>query len=107
MDRLTSAPLMKPRALSNNAAVQAPGCRRVHNSEPWAARGDQADVDSVVVASANELFGAVERIDKKEHIIVRGNTSSGHFLFGDHRNTRRCARECSEYDQLGGTIGFG
>src|SRR5437764_5538890 len=62
---LTSAPLIEPRAFSDDAAVQPPGGWRVHHAQARHPAPDKSDVDGVIVPAADELFGAVERVDEE------------------------------------------
>ena len=68
---------------------------------------DQPDVDGVIVAAADELLGAVERVDEEIGVAVRRDSPGRDFLLGDHRNARRGARQRGEDDQLGRAVRFG
>ena len=56
-------------------AVQRRSRRREHHAEPRRAAVDQADVDGVIVAAADELLGAVERIDQEIDVAMRGDAA--------------------------------
>ena len=68
---------------------------------------DQADVDGVIVAAADEFLGPVERVDQEIGVVMRRDAAGGDFFFGDDRNARRRARQRREDDQLGRAVGFG
>lgn len=50
------------------AEIEPVAGRRVDRADDGHARADERDVDGEVVAAADELAGAVERIDEKEHL---------------------------------------
>ena len=74
--------------VADAAAVKPAGRRREHHAELGRAALDEADVDGVIVAAANEFLGAVERVDQEIGVVVRGNSPGRDFFFGDDRDAR-------------------
>ena len=87
--------------------MQPPGRRREHHAEPRRSAFDQSDVDRIIVAAADELLGAVKRVDQEIELIVRRDAPGRDLLLGDHRNPRRGPRERSKDEQLGRAVRFG
>src|SRR6185503_2657020 len=95
-----------PGAMADETAVQRPPRGREHHAQARRTVDDQADVDGIIVAAANELPGAVERVDQEIDVVVGRDASGGHLFLGDHRNARRGAGERGENDQLGRAVGL-
>src|SRR6185503_2193431 len=60
-DRPAPAAVLDPGAMADETAVQRPPRGREHHAQARRTVDDQADVDGIIVAAANELPGAVER----------------------------------------------
>ena len=82
------------------------GRRRKDGAEQGRAVNDEADVHRIILAAADELLGAVERVDEEESVSVRGDAAGGDFLLGNDRDAGSCSRQCGEDDQLGGAVGL-
>src|ERR1044072_3476122 len=74
---------------ANQSRPQLAGCRLMHHPKLGLAIYDQANVDRIIVPSAHELLGSVQRVDEKIAIVVRRNAAGGSFFFGNHRHARR------------------
>src|SRR5215210_4593777 len=105
-DRTTSLDILPPCPLVGHAGMQCPPGRREDYAKSGYAALDQPDIDGVIVAAADELLGAVERIDQEIDIAMRGDAARGDLLLGDYRNAWRGSRECGEENQLRGAIGL-
>ena len=81
--------------------------RREDHAEVRRAVADQADIDGIIVAAADEFLGAVERIDQEIGVAVGRNSARGDFFLGDHRHAGRGAGQRRQDDQLGRAVGFG
>ena len=68
---------------------------------------DQRDVDGEIAVAADELLGAVERIDQEEAIGSGRHPAGRHALLGHHRHLRRKPFESGEQHDLGQSVGFG
>ena len=72
----------------------------IDHAEPRRAADDQADIDRIIVAAADEFLGPVERIDQEIGVAMRRDPPRRDFLLGDHRNARRGAGQRVEDDRL-------
>ena len=114
-DRGSSLSLVEPGACADAAAVQSKRRRSEDNAELRPVVLNEADVHGIVVAAANELPGAVERVDQEIGLAVLGNAPRGHLFLGYYRNPWGSPRQRRENDQLGcpvsvsdgGRISFG
>ena len=92
-------------------AGRAPGIgkaerRSEHHAGDRDAVLDERDVDRELAVAADELLGAVERIDEQEGVPDLRSPCGGHFLLGDDRNVRHRRREGFHDGVLGAEIGF-
>ena len=82
--------------------------RRQHHAEHRLARLDQGDVDRELAVFAQELLGAIERVDQPERAVgdLR-HVACGDRLLRDHRNLGSQLGEPGEDHRLGGLVGGG
>ena len=104
---LAPLPFVEPGMAAGDAAMQPARRRREDDAEARGLVHDQSDVDGVIVAAADKLLGAVERVDQEERAGVGRDASRRDFLLGDDRHARGGPGQSGEDDQFGGAVGLG
>ena len=102
-----AAAVLEEGALADQPAPQPVAGGLIDHAEARAAADDQADVDGIIVAAADEFLGAVERIDEEIGVAMRRDAARRDFLLGDDRHARRGVGQRVEDDPLGRAVADG